>query len=71
MQILIWIGMTLTLTGVAGLGYCIARVVRARRAGLEDAALRAELRKVVTINLGAVGVSALGLMLVVGGLILD
>jgi len=70
MQALIWIGAALALLGVLGLGYCVVRVLRARRAGLNDEALRAELRRVVTINLGAVGVSALGLMVVVAGIIL-
>jgi hypothetical protein len=70
MQSLIWIGAALALLGVLGLGYCVARVLRARRSGLDDDALRAELRRVVTINLAAVGVSALGLMLVVAGIML-
>lgn len=70
MQALIWIGAALTLTGVLGLGYCVLRVLRAKRAGLEDAALQAELRRVVAINLGAIGVSTLGLMLVIAGVIL-
>lgn len=70
MQAMIWIGAALTLVGIMGLGYCITRVLRARRAGLDDEALRAELRRTVTINLAAVGVSALGLMLVVAGIIL-
>ncbi len=70
MQALIWIGAALALLGVLGLGYCVARVMRARRASLDDDALRAELRRVVTINLAAVGVSALGLMLVVAGIML-
>ena len=60
----------LTLIGLLGLGYCVLRVMRARRAGLTDDALRAELRSVVTVNLAAVGVSALGLMLVVAGIML-
>jgi hypothetical protein len=71
MQALIWAGAALTLLGVGGLGYCVLRTIRARRAGLDDAAMRAELQRVVTINLGALGVSALGLMLVVLGIFLD
>ena len=70
MQALIWTGAALSLAGVAGLGYCILRATRARRAGLDDAAMRAELQRVVTINMGALGVSALGLMLVVAGILL-
>ena len=70
MQALIWTGAALTLIGLLGLGYCVLRVMRARRAGLTDDALRAELRSVVTANLAAVGISALGLMLVVAGIML-
>jgi hypothetical protein len=71
MQILIWLGAALTLTGLAGLGYCILRVTRAKRSGLDDAAMRAELKRVMAINLAAVGVSALGLAAVVVGILLD
>lgn len=70
MQALIWTGAVVSLTGVAGLGYCILRATRARKAGLDDAAMRAELQRVVVLNLVALGVSALGLMLVVAGVIL-
>jgi hypothetical protein len=67
---LIWIGTALALAGVAMLGWCILRAVRVRRAKLDDAAARAALRRVVTVNLAAVGVSALGLMCVVAGIFL-
>jgi hypothetical protein len=70
MQALIWAGAALTLLGVAGLVYCVLRALKARRAGLPDDALRAELQRVVLINLGALGVSFLGLMLVVLGIFL-
>lgn len=70
MQALIWTGAALTLLGVLGLGYCVVRVLRARRAQLDDEAMRAELRRVVTFNLAAIGASALGLMLVVLGIML-
>lgn len=70
MQAMIWIGAALTLAGVAGLGYCVARAMRARRAGLADDAMRAELQRVVVINMAALGVSALGLMAVVAGIFL-
>ena len=67
---MIWGGAALTLLGLAGLGYCVLRVMRARRAGLTEDALREELRRVVALNLGAVALSALGLMAVVAGIIL-
>lgn len=70
MQVLIWAGAALTLIGLLGLGYCILRAARAKRAGLDDAAMRAELQRVVVINLAAVGVSALGLAAVVAGIVL-
>ncbi|WP_309666792.1 hypothetical protein [Tabrizicola sp.] len=70
MQAMIWIGAAISLAGVAGLAYCILRAMRARRAGLDDTAMRAELQRVVAINMAALGVSALGLMLVVAGILL-
>lgn len=70
MQALIWAGAALTVTGLAGLGYCILRATRAKRSGLDDAAMRAELQRVVAINLAAVGLSALGLASVVAGILL-
>ena len=70
MQYLIWAGAVVSLIGVAGLAYCVVRALRARRAGLSDEAMRAELQRVVLINMGALGVSAIGLMMVVMGIFL-
>jgi uncharacterized membrane protein len=70
MQALIWAGAAMTLIGLAGLAYCVLRAIRARRAGLADTEMRAELQRVVAINMGAMGVSALGLALVVTGILL-
>jgi hypothetical protein len=70
MDWLIWIGAAISLGGVAGLIRCIQLALRARNAGLEDAAMRARLQQIVTLNLAALGVSALGLMLVVAGILL-
>lgn len=71
MQVMIWAGAVLTVLGLIGLGYCILRAARAKRAGLDDAAMRAELQRVVVINLAAVGLSALGLAAVVTGILLS
>jgi hypothetical protein len=68
MDILIWIGTGFTLLGLAGLVWCIVLATKARRAGLPDDALRARLQRVVTLNLGALGVSVIGLMLVIAGI---
>jgi len=68
MDILIWIGACVSLAGLAGLVWCILRVWKARNAGLDDDALRKEVRKVVPLNTGALFISVLGLMLVVLGI---
>jgi hypothetical protein len=70
MEALVWIGAALALAGVAGLIWCILLALRARRSGIEDDAMRAELQRVVVLNMAALGVSALGLMCVVAGIIL-
>jgi hypothetical protein len=71
MTLLIWAGTLLSLCGVAGLLWCILLAIKARRAGLTDDAMRARLQHVVTLNMIALGVSALGLMLVVAGIVLS
>ncbi len=70
MQSLIWSGAALSVVGLAGLVWCIVTVARARRAGLSDEALRAEVQKVLPYNLGALGLSVIGLMLVILGIFL-
>ena len=67
---LIWGGAALTLAGVTALVWCIVAVVRARRAGLDDAALRARMRGVLAVNMGALAASFIGLMLVLTGIML-
>ena len=71
MENLIWIGAAVTLFGLAGLIWCIVKVQAARKRGLDDAALKAELQKVVALNLGALFLSAIGLMMVVVGILLS
>ncbi len=70
MAILIPIGAAVTLLGLSGLIWCILRVARARKAGLEDEALRGVMQKTVALNLGALFLSVIGLMMVVVGLLL-
>lgn len=70
MDYVIWGGAALSFLGVLGLVWCIVLAMRARSAGLPDAELKARLQKVVVLNLGALAVSALGLMAVVVGIIL-
>ena len=68
---LIWIGTLVTLLGLAGLIWCIVTVQRARRAGLDEEAMKSRLQKVVALNMGALFLSAIGLMMVVVGILLS
>ncbi|MDW3117052.1 hypothetical protein [Roseovarius pacificus] len=70
MEWLIWLGALVSLIGLAGLVWCIVKVWKARKAGLDDDTLREEIRKVVPLNTGALFLSVLGLMLVVVGILL-
>ena len=70
MDWLIVLGAILALAGVGGLIWCIVLALRLRRAGLPDDQLRTRFQRLVIVNLGALGVSSLGLMLVVAGILL-
>jgi len=67
---LVYVGAVLAFAGLAGLCLCIWRVLRARRAAIPDAEMRALLQRVVAVNLAALMLSALGLMAIVIGLLL-
>ncbi len=70
MEFLVWIGAALSLSGVAGLVVCILIAIRARKAGLKGDRMRARLQRVVVLNTAALFVSAIGLMLVIVGILL-
>ncbi len=70
MTAVIWIGAAMALLGVVGLIWCVVLAMRAKREGLTGAAMQARLQRVVAWNMGALAISALGLMLVVVGVIL-
>ncbi len=70
MDMLIWGGAALTMAGVLTLLWCILLAVRARKSSLPDDQIKAQLQRVVVLNLGALAVSALGLIVVVVGVIL-
>lgn len=71
MEIMVWIGTGLTLIGVAGLSWCILLALKAKRSGLPDDQIKAQLQRVVTLNLGALAISGIGLMFVVFGVIVS
>lgn len=70
MEILIWIGSILSLLGLAGLFWCIRTVLRAKKIASSDEELRVSLQKVVPLNMAALFLSAIGLMLVILGILL-
>ena len=70
MAALIWIGTAVTLAGLAGLVLSILKVRTARRDARDDADLKRRLQGIIPLNLGAFLVSALGLMMVMTGLLL-
>lgn len=70
MSNLIPLGAVVTMMGLAGLMWCIAKVARARKQGLSDDELRAVMQTTVGLNIGALFLSAIGLMMVVLGIIL-
>ncbi|MGR3495670.1 hypothetical protein [Citreimonas sp.] len=71
MEWLIWTGAVLSVAGLAGLVWCIGVVLRARRKGLDDDALRDTVRRMVPVNMGALAASVLGLMMVIMGVFLS
>lgn len=68
MPLLIWGGAFITMTGFAGILWSLFAVLRARRAQLEDEALRARIARMMPLNFASLLLSVLGLMLVVLGI---
>lgn len=70
MEALVWVGAVISALGLCGLIWSIVQVWKARRAGLGDDDLRAVVRRMVPINMGALMGSVLGLMMVIMGIFL-
>ena len=70
MENLIWIGALVSLVGIAGLVWCVLIALQAKREGLDETAMKERLQRVVAINMGALLLSAVGLMMVVIGILL-
>lgn len=70
MDWVIGIGAAMSLGGLVGVVGCIVAAMRARREGLDDAAMRTRLQKIVLWNMATLGLSMFGLLLVVLGIIL-
>ena len=70
MEILIWTGSILSILGLVGLFWCIKTVLTAKKNATSDEQLRDSLQKIVPLNMAALFLSAIGLMIVVLGIIL-
>ena len=71
METLIWIGSIITVAGLLALIWTIILVRRAKKANLDDEAMRLNLKKIIPINMAALFISVLGLMTVILGIILS
>ncbi len=71
MGYLIWAGAVISIAGLCGILVSLFTVLRARRAGLTEDGLRARLKHAMLINVAAMGISVIGLMMVVVGVLLD
>jgi hypothetical protein len=69
MEILVTIGSVITLFGLVALVWCIWLVVKTRRSMKTDQEMRARLHSVAVVNMTALFVSALGLMVVLIGIL--
>ncbi|WP_421704877.1 hypothetical protein [Aliiroseovarius sp.] len=70
MDWLIIIGAIISIIGLVGLVASAVQVMRAKKAGLQDDALKARMQKALVLNMGALALSTLGLMVVVLGIFL-
>ncbi len=70
MELLIWIGSILSIFGLVGLCWCIKTVLKAKKLATSDDELRSSLQKAVPLNMASLFLSAIGLMLVILGIML-
>ncbi|ANB34020.1 hypothetical protein JMM63_03985 [Rhodovulum sulfidophilum] len=70
MEALIWAGAAVSVLGLAGIFWCIRDMLGARNSGLPEPEIRARLQKAVAKNMAALALSAIGLMMVVVGIML-
>lgn len=68
MDWLIWVGIGISVLGLCSLIWSIFLAVRAKKAGLDDEALRIAIGKAMPFNMGGLFASVIGLMLVILGI---
>ena len=63
-------GAIVTIIGLSGLIYCILKAFRAKKSGLKGEELSKQLKNLVLVNLISLFLSAIGLGLVIVGILL-
>ena len=63
-------GAIITILGLLGLFYCILKAFKARRGGLKGQELANQLKELVLVNLVSLFLSAMGLGLVIFGILI-
>lgn len=70
MDFLVWIGAAVTVLGLIGLGYCMMGAKKAQANAQSDEDLTRALQRLVAFNMASLFVSAIGLAMVVVGILL-
>ena len=70
MEFLIWGGAVVSFSGLVGLIWCIIKARQAKNTTSSDEELNAAIRKLIPWNMGALFLSAIGLMIVIVGIFL-
>ena len=70
MEFLIWIGSILSIFGLVGFFWCIRTILKTKKLSTSDEELRSSLQKAVPLNMASLFLSAIGLMLVILGIML-
>ena len=69
MDFLIYIGAVLAILGIGGVGYCMTRAMKIRKEP-DEAKAKDMLQSLIAWNLGSMAVAAMGLIMVVMGMVL-
>lgn len=70
MTALVWGGAALLAAGLALLMNMARRAAKVRRGALSDAEIQAELRVLIALNFGGVGLAVIGFALIAAGVLL-
>lgn len=70
MEFLIYIGGVFVALGLGGIGYCVVAAVKIKREKSDPKDETVKLQRLVAWNMGSLGMSAMGLSMIVIGMLL-